>query len=426
MALVEGCKHELEIEVPVSEVDAETERVVDDIAKKAKLPGFRPGKAPASLVRTKFESEIRKEVLDNMLPKAFRQKVEESSLDVVGRPNVTDVHFHKGEPLRFKIEFEVAPTVELGEYKGIRVEYLEPEVSDDDVNKRLDVIRDQKAQYINQDPRPIQAGDFAVITLKSVSGVEEPVSQDELMLHIGDPDTLPAFTENLTGLSPGDEKSFSITYPEDYGQEKLAGKTVEFHATVKAIRLKELPEANDEFARDLGDFQTLDEFKETLRRQIFQAREHEAQQAAKEKIATSLAESHTFAVPQAYIDKQIDMNLDMQLRQLVEQGIDPRKLNLDWAKIRESQRERAATDVKASLILGKIADREAIAVTNEELDREVQRIAKQQKEPVAAVRQKLEKNDAMSRIAGHIRTEKVLTWLFENARKEAPTEAPAA
>jgi trigger factor len=422
VALVEGCKHEIEITIPVDEVDQETEKVVADIQKKVRLPGFRPGKAPASLVRSKFQQEIRQDVLENLLPRYFRKKVEEDNLQVVGQPSITDVHFHKGEPLRFKAEFEVAPAIELGEYRGVTVEYAEPAVSDQDVEERLERIRDQKAEYINVDPRPIEEGDYAVISLKSTGGVEPPVEQDELSLHIGGEDTIKAFTENLLGAVPGDEKDFPITYPDDFGQERLAGKTIDFHVTVTAIRRKELPEANDEFARDLGDYQTLDELKDTIRKTIFREREIRAQNEAKDKLVDKLVDSHEFPVPDAYVERQIESQIESQLRTLASQGIDPRQLKVDWEKIKEGQRPRAIHDVKASLILDRIAEREAIEVLQSEVDHEVQRIAKQRREAVAVVRPALEKDGTIRRIAQHIRTEKTLNMLFENARKEAPKE----
>ena len=400
--------------------------MISELQKKVRLPGFRPGKAPASLVRSKFQTEIRQDVIENLVPKHFRKQAEQDNLQIVGQPNVSDVHFHKGEPLRFKVEFEVAPQIELGEYRGITVEYAEPVVTDEDVEQRLNQLRDQKAEYINQDPRPVEDGDFAVISLKSISGVAEPVEQDELMLHVGSPETLAAFTENLRGMSPGDEKDVSITYPEDYGQEKLAGKTVDFHVVLKAVRKKELPEANDDFARDLGDFQTLDELKETIRQQTFREREHRAQHDAKQKIVEKLIDTHDFPVPGAFIDRQIEITLEQQFRQLAAQGIDPRQLNLDWNKLKEAQRDRATREVKGSLLVEKIADRESVEVLSEEVDREVQRIAKQQREPVAATRMKLEKDGTLRRIASAIRTEKTLSWLFEHARKEAPAELAAA
>jgi trigger factor len=421
--LVEGCKHEVEITVPVDEIARETDRVVASIQQKARLPGFRPGKAPASLIRTKFSKQVRDDVLENLLPKYFKQKVEEEHLEVVGRPNVKDVHFHEGEPLRFKAEFEVAPEIELKDYRGVTVHYGEPQVSDEDVDKRLNEIREQKAQFVNVEPRALVDGDYAVVTLDSLSGVEQPVHQDEVVLHVGDPDTMAGFSDALRGMSPEEEKEFDVTYPEDFGQARLAGKTVRFRAKLTMIRNKELPELNDEFAQDLGDYPALNDLREAVRKAIFAEREYAAQQKAKDELINQLIETHDFPVPEAYIERQIEAQVENQFRELAERGIDPAKLKIDWAKLKESQRPKALHDVKASLLVDKIAEREAIAPTNDEVDTEVQRIAKQQREPVAAVRKKLQKDGMLSRIAYQIRSTKTLNFLFEHARKEAPAEA---
>lgn len=421
--LVEGCKHEIEITVPLDEIARETDRVVANIQHKAKLPGFRPGKAPASLIRSKFSRQVREDVLESLLPKFFKQKVEEEHLEVVGRPNVKDVHFHEGEPLRFKAEFEVAPEIELNEYRGVTTHYTEPQVSDEDIDKRLDEIREQKAQFVNVEPRPVVDGDYAVVTLDSISGVEQPVHQDEVVLHIGDPDTMTGFSEALLGLSPGEEKEFDVSYPEDFGQARLAGKTVRFRARLTMIRTKELPELNDEFAQDLGDYPSLNDLRDAVRKAIFAEREFASQQKAKEELIDRLIESHEFPVPEAYIERQMEAQLENQFRDLAERGIDPAKLKIDWVKVKEAQRPKALHDVKASLLIDKIAEREAIAPTNEEVDAEVQRIAKQQREPVAAVRKKLQNDGTLNRIAYQIRSNKTLNFLFEHARKEAG-EAP--
>ena len=414
-------KQEVEITVPVEEIQKETELVVSTIRRKAKLPGFRPGKAPESLIRTRFKSEITQDVLEAIIPKAFRKRAEDEHWDVVNTPNVTDVHYHDGEPLRFKAAFEVAPEIELGQYTGVEVPYAEPQVEDGDIAARLESIRDRKAEYVNEDPRALADGDHAVVSIESVAGVEgEPVKSDEMVLHLGDAETMPAFTENLRGVSPGEEREFDVEYPEDYGQEKLAGKTVRFKVQVKGVRRKELPELNDEFARDLGDYQTLDEVREAIRRSIHSEKDAAARNVSIGSLLDSLVESHPFEVPDSYVDRQIDNNLERQLRELAQQGIDPRTLNLDWAKLRESQRERAEKDVRASLILEKVADKEAIHATQDEVDAEVQRAARQNREPVAATRMKFEKDGTLGRIAGNIRTQKVLNFLFENAKKVAP------
>src|SRR5580704_15094576 len=376
MALVEGCKHSLEITVPVVEVEKETERAVAEIQRKVKLPGFRPGKAPMGLVKQRFAGDIRQDVIEKLVPRFFRAAADKDHLEVVGQPNVTDVNFKAGEPITFKAEFEVAPKFELGEYRGVTITYSEPEITDAEVDARIEEIREQKAEYVNEDPRPLADGDYAVVSLESLSGVAEKVSQDELMLKMGDDATMKEFTENLRGASPDESREFDVTYPADYDRKPLAGRTVRFKATVKAVRRKELPELNDDFAKDMGDFQTLGELKDSIRKSVLHEREHQAQDDTKQQIIAQLVDTHPFAVPDLYIDRQIEGTLNTQLQQLASQGIDPRSLKLDWQKIRDSQKERAERDVRASLILDKISDREAIAATQEDVDREVQRYAR--------------------------------------------------
>jgi trigger factor len=420
---VSDTKKTLELSVPVEQVAAETERVVAGIRQRVKLPGFRPGKAPAALIQSRFESEIRQDVLESLVPKTFRAHAERENLKVVGSPNVTDVHFHKGEPLRFKVEFEVFPDFELGVYRGLTVPYSEPSVSDEDIAQRMEAVREQKAEYVNIDPRPVEPGDHAVVALRSISGIEgPPVEQDEVMLHISDPDTVPAFNDNLLGVTPGEEKEIDVPYPEDYGNRRLAGKTVRFHVTLKGIRRKELPEVNDEFAADLGDYKSVEELREQLRRDLLREREAAATQEAKNKLVDVLVDAHDFPVPEAFIDRQIEASLEARLREVAAQGIDPRQLKLDWEEIRKAALPGATREVKASLLLDKIAEREAIEVMTDEVDREIHRVAKQVREPAAAVRMRFEKDGTLGRIASQIRTSKVLNFLFENATKVPPDQ----
>jgi trigger factor len=245
-----------------------------------------------------------------------------------------------------------------------------------------------------------------------------------MVLHVGDKDTLPEFSESLRGMSPDEEKEFDTVYPEDYGQERLAGKTIRFRLKLKTIRTKELPELNDEFAQDLGDYRTLDDLREAVRKAIFHEREYAAQNKAKEELIDRLSEAHDFPIPEAYVARQVESQIEQQFRELAERGVDPTKLKIDWAKLRDSQRAKALREVKASLLVDKVAEREAIQPTNDEVDREVQRIAKQEREPVAATRKKLEKEGILNRIAYRIRSDKTLNFLFEHARKEAG-ERPA-
>lgn len=415
MSTAEGSKRTLEITVPAEEVEAETGAVVTKVQEKAKLRGFRPGKVPASIIRKQFAGEIRQQVLESLIPKHLQKQVEAEDLKVVGQAKYSDIQLEAGEPLRFKAEVEVMPEFELLDYKDLAVPYHDPEVTDQDVAKRIEELRQQKAEFVNQDPRPLQDGDFALLSLESLSGVEgPPVKQDELTLEVGGATTMEDFSENLRGMRPDDEKEFDVHYPDDSGQARLAGKTVRFRGAVKGVRRKELPEVNDEFAQDLGDYRTLEELREAVRKSIFAQRQFETQQQAKEKLMEKLVDLHDFPVPEALIDRQISYRVE---RALMEQGKDPKSVKLDWAKVKESQREGALRQVKGSLLLSRISEREAIATTRDEIDRRVDQIARQQREPFAALRLRFEKDGTLNRIASDIQTEKTLDFLFEHARK---------
>ena len=415
MALVEGCRHSLEITVPVEEVAEETTRAVAKVQQRAKIKGFRPGKAPAGIIRQQFAGEIRQQVLEAVIPKYLQNRFEAENLRVVGKPDITEVHFDAGEPLRFTAEFEVVPQIELQDYKDLTVPYHDPQITDEDVDKRIAELREQKAEFVNEDPRPLQDGDFAAFSLESLSDVEGgAVKQEEMTLEVGGADTLDDFSEQLRGMTPGEEKEFDVHYPDDYGQPKLSGKTVRFRVQLKGVRRKELPEINDEFAQDLGDYRTVDELRDAVRKSLFAQRQFAAQDEAKNKLVEKLVDMHDFPVPETFIDQQIVSRTE---RALAAQGRDPNSVRVDWKKVKESQHDRALREVKASMLLGRIAEREAIAPTRDEVDREVERIARQQREPFAAVRLRFEKDGTLGRIASHIQTDKTLNFLFEHAGK---------
>ncbi|GAB4358287.1 MAG: trigger factor [Bryobacter sp.] len=425
MALIEGCRHELEVTVSVLDIADETSRVLAKIQKQANVPGFRPGKAPLSIIQNRFRTEVRQEVIESLIPKALNKRFEEEHLQVVGTPNIVDLKLEDGQPLVFKAQFDVHPEFETKEYKGLEVEYEDPTVEDKDLDDRISQLRESKAEYVNLDPRAAESGDFAVVALESIAGVEgEPVKSNEMMIELGNPDTMAAFTEGIVGMVPGESKQITVDYPEDYGQAQLAGKSVTFDLELKFLRRKELPELDDDFAQSMGDFKTLDEFREQVKASILAERTYRAQEAAKSQLLEKLADAHDFPVPETYIERQLESQLRNYAQTLAMQGIDPQSLNLDYKKFSESQRDRAIRDVKASLLVDRIAGLESVSVLEEEVDREVQRIARSQREPVAAVRLKLEKEGGLERIANRIRTDKTINFLFEQARKVAPQKQP--
>ncbi len=420
MAEVESCKRTIDITVPAGDVEQETNRVVESLQSEVKIPGFRPGKVPVSLLRSRFASEIRKEVLEALVPKALRETVEAENLDIVGTPNISNIEFEKDQPLKFTAEVEIVPEFELEEYRGIEVEYEEPDVTDEDVENRLEGLRQEKAEYVNVDPRPVEEGDFAVVSLKSVAGLEgDPIQNDEMMLHVGDEETLPDFNTNLLGLEPGQEKDINVAYPEDYGQPRLAGKTITFHVLLKTIRRKEVPELDDEFAQDLGDYKDLGELRDAVRSNLQAEQQYLAQQEAKNAVIDRLVDMHDFMPPEAFIEGQIEANVRTRLQEMMAQGIDPRSLDIDWEKVKDAQRERAVRDVKASMILDRVSERESVEVLQDEVDKQIQRIAAQRQEPLPAVRKELQESGEIRRIASRIRTEKTLNYLFEQSKKTA-------
>ena len=328
MALIEGCKHSLEVTVPLDEVEKEEAAALSEVSSKVRLPGFRPGKVPAGVVKGRFAEEIRQKVLDKLIPKALTAAVERENMRVVSRPDIVELKWEANQPIRFTATFEVSPAIELGEYRGLTVKYSEPVVTEEDIANRIEQIRDSKAEYVNIDPRPAEDGDYVLVNLKSIAGVEKPVQREDLSLKIGDKDALPAFTENLTGMTPGDTKEFTVTYPENYREENLAGKTVSFEMTLTALRRKEMPEVNDEFAKDLGDFQTLDELRNMVKGSLLRDRETQAKSEAKMLLIGTLVESHEFPVPEVFIDRQLRDGLEQRLKALLQEGVSSSSLGL--------------------------------------------------------------------------------------------------
>ena len=411
-----SCRRELDFSVDWNEIEQDIAKVANRFRRQVRMPGFRPGKAPAKVVRARHWKDIKNDVIERLLPKLFWERAEKEGFKVVGSPDVADLHFEDGEPVTFRAEFDVQPEFELGEYRRIEIPYSEPEVSDDEVNEELDRVREQHVSYLNLDPRPLEDGDIAVLNLKSV-GNSPKIEQSEMMLGIGEEATLPEFTENLLGKSPGDEAEFDVKYPADYSSKKLAGKTVRFHSKVVGLRKKELPELDDDFASEVGNLPSLEELRAQIREGIGGHRRQRLMSTAKDKLVDVLVKRHAFAVPEKLVDRQIATRAERQLRRLAEQGVDPSKLDLDWHKIRDDEREGAVRDVRAGFILERIGELEAIEVSSDEIDEQIRRYAEQKKKSVANARAELAEDGTLDRAKVQMRNEKTLNFLFDEAQK---------
>ncbi len=391
------------------------------------MPGFRKGKAPKSVLKMRFKDEIKSEVLERLLPKYFWEKAEADNLKVVGSPDLSDLHFEDNEPVKFKAVFEVFPEYELGNYRRLEVPYMEPVVEDADVDAELERLRESQASYRNLDPRPLADGDLAVLSLKSESVDDSPaIDQEETTLTIGADATLPDFSDALRGKSPDDEVDFEVTYPDDFASENLAGKSIPFHAKVLGIREKELPELDDDFAKDVdAQFETFDALKTRIREGMLDMRRNSGSQQAKDKLVDQLVEAHDFPLPKKLVDQQIGTRLENNLRSLSQQGIDVKSLDVDWQKIGESERPRAQHDVKASLLLERIADVENIKADDSQIDAEIERYAEQNQLTPGGARKKLAEDGTLDRMKSFYQNEKVLNFLFDEAEKVDPPEEPA-
>ena len=418
MSATESCKRELEISVPWEEVEQETGRIVKALRGGAKIPGFRPGKAPDTIVRSRYQKEIRQEIIDKLVPRFFWEQAQQQKLRVVGSPQVGDLHLENGEAMRFHAEFEVYPEFELADYRRLEVPFREPEVSEEEVAQELEQLRERHAGFRNLDSRPLADGDIAVLSLRGTSkDGAPPIEQEETTVTIGNEETLPEFNEHLRGKSPGDELDFDVRYPEDFSNRTLAGKTFSFHAQVKGLREKELPELNDDFAADLGDFRTLEEVRRHLHELVENQHRRQATEAAQEALINELIKRHDFPVPEELIDRQIASRLERQLRSLKQQGVDVSKLDWDWDKVRDAERDSAVRDVKASLLLERIAQAENFIASSEEIDEQVKRYAEQTRQSPAAAREKLAEEGALDRMQARMSNDKTLSFLLDEAEK---------
>jgi trigger factor len=411
-------KREIEIEIPAQEVARQTELLIQKYQKAARLPGFRTGHVPPSIIRQRFSEEIKSDVVEALVPRYVRQEAERLSLHPVSQPRISNLQLHDGEPMRFKAAFEVLPQIKVEGYKDLRADKAETTVSDADVEHALDDLREQHASFHPVEGRALADGDFAQVSLDGTpkSGEGQPVHMDEVLVEIAGKDTMPEFTEHLRGTSVGDERTFDVNYPEDAQDQRLAGKTFSYTVKVHGVKQKTRPELNDEFAKQLGEFSTIDEIRQRIREQIESERQHQAEREAKDKLVGELIRRNDFEVPDALVERQIDIRIERGLRALAAQGLTAEQMKkMDLNRLRGGQREQAVTDVKGALLLERVADEEDIQVSDEELNQEVESLAKHTKQTAEAVRARLTRDGGLDRIRTRIRNEKTIEFLYRQS-----------
>ena len=416
----DSVKREIAVEIPADEVAREMEIIVQKYQKVARLPGFRAGHVPASIIKQRFKEDLKSDVVEALVPRHFRKEAEKQGMIPVSQPRVTDLHIHEGEPLRFKASFEVLPEIVVEGYKELRADHPEIVVKDEEVEDALNNVREQHATFISVEGRPLTDGDFAQAAMDGKPKVNDetskPVHMDEILIEIGGKNTVPEFTEHLRGASAGDEREFGVTYAADFADKRLAGKTFVYSVKIQAIKQKNLPELNDDFAKELGDFTSLDQVRNKIRENMQAERKHEAEREAKDKLVAELVKRNDFEVPEALVDRQIDLRLERGLRALAAQGMKMEDLKkMDLPRLRAGQRDQALQDVKSSLLLERVAELEKIEVADEEFNHEIEALAHQSKQTPDAVRARLTQDGGLDRIRNRIRSEKTLNFLYQQS-----------
>jgi trigger factor len=421
-----SCRRELELEIPADEVSKETEKVAKEFARLARVPGFRPGKAPISLIKRRFAEDIKGEVLQTLVPQQVEKAVAEQKLTPVSQPQVDKVEFNEGRPVKFRASFEVLPEFTLGNYKNLEIEMPEMTITDASVANTLAEMQQRAATFTPVEGRAVQNEDFVQVKLHGApEGGGDPVQADSVLCHVGAEETMEPFNENLRGANIGDHKNFDVEYPADYPDAKLAGKKFHYSVDVLGMKTKTLPELNDEFAKDVSDAASLEELKKKIRESLEHERDHRQKELQREKVLGELVKLHDFPVPDSLVEHQMDVRLERVVRSLAQQGVDPRAVNVDWVSLRRRQEERARDDVKAELVVDRIATEEKIDVSEEELQQELEHMASHGGESAEAIRARLTKQGALDRMKAKLRSDKTVDWLAQNARVKTVAAASA-
>jgi trigger factor len=422
---------EISVEVDADTVSKAFRTVVKKYQKLARIPGFRVGKVPETVIKSRFAKEVRQEVLDSLVSERFREAIVEQKLNPVSQPQLTNLMLAEGTPLQFKAAFEIKPDIDVTGYDSIVVEKPDTALTEAEYEGELARLMDQHGtvEPVEED-RPLVDGDWAEIEFKgeiqemaTVVGEEntnkpEPITGEDVLIEVNGKNTLQAFTDALRGSKVGQEMTFEVTYPADFGEQKLAGQTVKYDVTVKAIKKKTYPEKDEEFAKQLGDYESWDEFEQELRARASGRKKESLESQAKEKVLNELIGRIQFPVPETFVQQQVDARLDRGLRALAQQGMsadDMRKL--DFGRLRAAQRDQAIAEVKASLILDRIAEVEGVQVSEDEMERELLMASLQAREPLETLRAKMTEDGSVERMREQMRREKTGTVLYEKLAK---------
>ena len=418
---VNETRRDLSIEVP-SEVVAEAiGHAAAKLGKQARIPGFRPGKVPSNVIRQRFKPQIMQDVAEHLISKAVGDALIEKNVEPIGTPDIKDLVLEEGKPLTFKASFDVVPSFDPGDLSTIEATEPSRAVEDEAVNQSLEQLRERNARFEAVEGGSVEAGHTVVVGLERQGTDKEGKTgevdkHEQVNIELGAPSNPPGFDAEVIGMTPGSSKSFTITYPEDYAIPELAGGKVNYTVNLKEIKKRVVPALDDELAKDLGDFASLEDLRKRIREDLEHEAMHAAERQVRQDVMKQLASRVPFPVPASLVDREIDRRLEDFARRLMEQRIDPRQANIDWNAFREGQRAPATEAVGSAIVLDEIAKREQIEVTEEDMNAELQRYADQTGHNLASIRARLQKDGELGRLAAGLRREKAVTHVMSRAQ----------
>ena len=403
------------IEIPSDVVDAEIARVAKDYSKQARIPGFRPGKVPATIIRQRFKDQILHDVMHGLIPRAVEEALQERGIEPVDTPNIKDVELHEGQPLKFTAAIETVPAFDPGDLSTLSATRPSRAVTEEGIAQVLERLRQRAAKYEPVEGRPVADGDTVVLDIERTDPGSETDRHENVSIELGSSANPPGFDANLVGLNAGESKTFSVHFPADYTVEEMANTDVSYTVNVKEVRHKVLPELDDEFAKDLGAFDSLEALRERVKSDLQEEANENATRHVRTEILRQLSQRVSFELPASLLDREIDRRLEEFARQLMQQNVDPRQAGIDWGQFREAQREPARAAVASALALDEIARREQITVSDEDVDKEIERFAVRAGRTPAALRAQFEKEGGVARLYAGLRREKAVDLAMSRA-----------
>jgi trigger factor len=415
----------IKIEVESHRVEEALDKAYSGIKKIARVPGYRPGKAPLDLLKAHYGGKANEEAVNTLIWDCYREAIAKEDIRPAGYPVVMDVDFDKGRPLSFSVKVDVNPEFRLRQYKAIKVNRRPYGVTDDDIDKAIKELQESMAQYNNIIPRPIKKGDYVVCLYECFEGGKLVDKKDKLWLYISDKLQPKELLSVLLGAEIDIEKQALVSYPQDYEYKELAGKQRLYKVTPKEIKEKIMPGIDDELAMSSGGFPNLEALKKAVKDKISNSKRLESERDLENQIYTSLLKTHVFDVPVSMVQRQIERLIHEAKQRLLRQGYKKEDIDSQDDKLKDSLRAQAENNVKLFFIIDRISKEEAIQAGPEDIDRMIRDISAKSGEAVEDIRERLKGKELTDALEEQIRHDKVVEFLIKNAKVNEPANRPA-